>query len=401
MQIKLSFKSLAIGAFAFLSLSSKAQTDTCPSQNKDYRSDSASYVLSRQILFSPGDNGSKFYRIPALATLPDGLLVAVADKRIDSNADLPGRIDIVCRRSADNGLTWTPAATVVAHDNGGGYGDPALVYDPTTGDLLCIMTHGNGLWQSTRDDHAHIMISRSSDKGASWKRPYDITPMFFSSDTISESPIRGISSFASSGRALGMSDGRLMFVLVVRDKEKLYSPLLSQAIYSDDGGYTWKAAPKPADDEGDESKVVELPDKSLLMSIRNRYGNARKFSRSYDCGISWTAPVASPSLKEPACNGDIIAAKAPGGHDILLHSIPFDTKHRKNVSLCASTDQGATWRHLMTVCPSGSAYSSVSILKDGTLGIFSEEAAPSGGYNLIFTRLNLEKLLQDKLGPVK
>ena len=42
---------------------------------------------SRSMLFAGGDGLSKFYRIPALATLPDGTIVAVADRRLDSNAD--------------------------------------------------------------------------------------------------------------------------------------------------------------------------------------------------------------------------------------------------------------------------------------------------------------------------
>lgn len=397
MKSNIIISSLALAALAFSSQSSIAQSLSDSMHQTDYKSDSAAYVLSRQILFHPGDSGSKFYRIPALASLPGGTLVAVADKRIDSNADLPGRIDIVCRRSSDRGLTWSPATTVIAHDEGGGYGDPALLYDSKTGDVLCIMTHGNGLWQSTRDNHARIMISRSSDKGTSWSHPYDITPMFFSSDSTSTATIKGISSFASSGRALSLKDGRLMFVLVVRDKEKRYTPLLSQVVYSDDGGYKWTAALLPADVEGDESKVAELSDGSIIMSIRNRYGNARKFSRSFDGGLTWTPPFIASSLKEPACNGDIIVASDPDGREILLHSIPFDPQERKNVSLCASTDRGETWQYLIPICPFGSAYSSISLLDDGTLGAFSEEDSNSGGYNLVFTRLDLPKLLKDKL----
>ena len=46
-------------------------------------------VITRQAIFNPGEEGSKFYRIPATRVLPSGRIVAVADKRIDSNADLP------------------------------------------------------------------------------------------------------------------------------------------------------------------------------------------------------------------------------------------------------------------------------------------------------------------------
>ena len=62
-------------------------------------------VITRQAIFNPGEEGSKFYRIPATRVLPSGRIVAVADKRIDSNADLPGRIDVVARYSDDMGET--------------------------------------------------------------------------------------------------------------------------------------------------------------------------------------------------------------------------------------------------------------------------------------------------------
>ena len=58
-------------------------------------------------LFRPGDHGSKYYRIPALATTAEGTLLAVADRRNDSQGDLPNAIDLVVRRSTDNGRTWS------------------------------------------------------------------------------------------------------------------------------------------------------------------------------------------------------------------------------------------------------------------------------------------------------
>ena len=101
--------------------------------------------IRRSLVFCPGDYESRFYRIPAIVSIPDGTLVAVADKRIEHNGDLPAKIDIVCRRSTDGGLTWSPYVTVAAHDTVGGCGDAALVFDRNTGDLITIFSHGNGL----------------------------------------------------------------------------------------------------------------------------------------------------------------------------------------------------------------------------------------------------------------
>ncbi|MDE7125693.1 MAG: glycoside hydrolase, partial [Muribaculaceae bacterium] len=148
-------------------------------------------VLQRSLVFNLGDNGSKYYRIPAIVTLEDGTLVAVADKRIENNWDLPGKIDVVCRTSSDNGATWTPAVTVAEHNDDGGYGDPALVIDRNSGDILCIATHGQGLWTATPGNSARIVVMSSKDNGLTWSEPLDITEQFFTSTGEAGKPVKG------------------------------------------------------------------------------------------------------------------------------------------------------------------------------------------------------------------
>ena len=79
-------------------------------------------------LYRPGDYGSANWRIPALLCLGDGTLLAVNDKRKYNEGDLPEDIDIVCRRSTDNGRTWSEPQTLVEGTGyRQGYGDAALV----------------------------------------------------------------------------------------------------------------------------------------------------------------------------------------------------------------------------------------------------------------------------------
>lgn len=352
---------------------------------------SASELPERALLFDKGDGGSKFYRIPAIVTAKDGSLVAVADKRWDSPKDLAGHIDVVCRRSTDGGRTWTPAVNVAVTDDGGGYGDPALVVDNRSGDILCIMTHGNGLWESTPDNHAYIVVSRSTDNGATWSAPVDITDQLFTSDPDGKAPIKCVTAFATSGRALCMRDGRIMFVLVVRDQEKLWTPLQCWACFSDDGGRTWKVADEAADLAGDEAKVEQLRDGSILMSIRNPKKGARKFSRSTDRGRTWSEPELNADIIEPACNGDLIRYRH-GGKDMLLQSVPADSMERKNVTIFGSQDNGKTWQSLYRVVPAPSWYSALTVLPDGTVGCVTEEVASDSGCRLWFTRITPEML---------
>jgi len=102
-----------------------------------------------QCLFRPGDFSSANWRIPAICCLPDGTLLITCDRHKYNESDLPEDIDIVSRRSTDNGRTWNDPVTI-AQGNGRkhGYGDAALVVC-SNGDVVCAFVGGNGLFASS------------------------------------------------------------------------------------------------------------------------------------------------------------------------------------------------------------------------------------------------------------
>jgi sialidase-1 len=367
----------------------------CAPQPAQAKSKVPTNVFERTLLFRCGDAGSKFYRIPAIATAPDGSIVVLADKRWESNSDLPWHIDVVSRRSTDLGKTWSPAVTVAGEGTTEGFGDPAIIVDKKHKQVICVMTHGAGLWDATYDKHAYISVSHSKDNGQTWSEPLDITEQLYGS-TCSD-PVRSkwVTAFATSGSAPQLKDGRLEFALVVREQEEpSYGNLTIYSCYSDDGGYNWKVSENAADPDADESKIVELKDGRLLMSIRNRRQGERKYCYSDDRGKSWGKSFTNPDVLDPACNGDIIRFKY-NGKDVLLQTVPYDKSLRVNVAILASFDEGKTWPVRRIVCPYESAYSSIAQLKDGTIGIFTEEwSHEDQGYQLWFTRISPDWLFE-------
>ncbi|MCM1111424.1 MAG: glycoside hydrolase [Clostridium sp.] len=346
----------------------------------------------RSLVFSPGDFGSKFYRIPGIAVTNDGNIIAVADKRIDNNADLPNRIDVVARRSTDGGRTWSEYITVAEHNEDGGYGDPAVVVDRRTGDIIVISTHGNGLWQ---DAPGHTAISRSTDGGLTWEAPVDVADQILNAPG---APLQNVlGAFASSGAALQLRSGRIMFVLVVREKDK--KDFSCYAVYSDDGGRKWNVSKNPGTYNGDEAKVVELADGTVIMSVRNRYRGKHIFSISKDGGETWGESFES-DLTDPACNGDIIAVTNPAtGGEVLLQSIPASPNDRVNVSIYSGTTDARHWTNRYTVVPGPSGYSSITQLPDGSIGILTEEdldpdAQRGSCYRIWFSNVPLEDVLR-------
>lgn len=345
----------------------------------------------RQLVFDKNSYGSKYYRIPALVTAKDGSILAVADKRIETQADLPGKIDVVARRSTDGGRTWSEPVTVAANDSIGGYGDPAVVVDQRTGDILVISAHGNGLWMKSP---AHISVSRSKDNGLTWLPAVDINPQIIKS--IPDGGDAYEAWFASSGRAVQLKSGRIMFALVTRKPGVDGFPVY--AVYSDNGGKTWQVSKNAASLNGDEAKIVELEPNKLIMSLRSRYGGPREFSYSNDGGATWSEPELKADLPDPRCNGDIIRYNQ-GGYDVLLQSMPGSPTSRDNVTVWVSSDGGKTWPHRHRIVRAPSAYSSMTILPDGKIGFLIEEEVAEQesihpGYRLWFTALPIEEILK-------
>jgi hypothetical protein len=367
--------------------------------NQDYRftngnpDGSREILLRRVLVLAPGDYGSKNYRIPAIITADDKSLVILTDKRKFNSVDLPEDIDVIAQRSTDNGKTWSePVIVAQGQGRNKGFGDVNII-KAKSGKLVALYVGGVGLWNSTAENPQGHYVSVSTDNGKTWSAPRDITSQLYGAQC--SDPVRKTwqSSFFGSGQGLTLRDGRIMAVVAVRETLQNHK-LNNYVVYSDDEGETWHVSQK-AIDGGDEAKVVELNDGTVLLSSRIT-GN-RLWTKSTDRGETWGPKNTWEEIWGNACDADIIRYTSTlDGYDKnrILHTLP-NAKNRTNVTMWVSYDEAATWPVKKTISKGESAYSSVTILPDGTIGVYVEEDE-SEPYKMYFLNFSLDWLTDSK-----
>lgn len=346
--------------------------------------------------FQPYDLGSHYWRIPAMVVLhhqqgenasKNGRVVTMADNRFDHNGDLPNHIDVYERHSDDNGATWSTHKMVVGTDadhalvgGGHGFGDVSLV-ECASGKIVAIMVGGPGYFQSTPSNPIVPTIITSTDGGDTWSAPRTLTDELYKT-TYTEGAVQG--SFAGSGRGLMLQrqkdeqlNGRIMFAMSHRFGKNNVQEYI---IYSDDEGNTWKFSTQSAYSGGDESKLVELADGTVMISVRQ--GGQRGYNKSTDGGVTWGTQAKWADISGCACNADILYVN----DRVLLHSYP-NNGSRKNLTIKASFDDGKSWSNPYVVCAPGASYSTMDVTKDGDIAIFYEDNACSTGFVLNYVVL--------------
>ncbi len=349
--------------------------------------------------FQPYDLGSHYWRIPAMVVLhhqkgenasKNGRVVTMADNRFDHNGDLPNHIDVYERHSDDNGATWSTHKMVVGTEadhalvgGGHGFGDVSLV-ECASGKIVAIMVGGPGYFGSTPSNPIVPTIITSTDGGDTWSTPRTLTDELYKT-TYTEGAVQG--SFAGSGRGLMLQrqkneqlNGRIMFAMSHRFVVNGNRSVQEYIIYSDDEGDTWKFSTQSAYNGGDESKLVELADGTVMISVRQ--SGQRGYNTSTDGGVTWGTQAKWADIDGNACNGDILYVNK----HVMLHSYPNDGS-RKNVTIKASFDSGKSWSKPYVVCAPSSCYSTMDVTKDGDIAIFYEDNACSTGFVLNYVVL--------------
>lgn len=346
-------------------------------------------------VFTSGE-GYHTYRIPAMVRANDGTLLAFCEGRA-SHSDL-GDIDIVLKRSTDNGETWGPL--IVAQAEGTwSIGNPAPVVDRTTGDIHMLFCRENET----------VFHTVSTDNGLTWSTRTEIT---------SSVKLPGWGWYATGpchGVQLTRGDqaGRLVIPAnhAIGTGASDTAEKGAQILYSDDHGVTWNMT---AIFERQDSDLGVAPNETTLVELNTPgdagtgshiYINSRDYGSdpgnrseawSGDGGGSYSVMYDGNShFVTPVCQGSLIRFRATDEGDAMnriLFSSP-NASSRVNGSIWTTTNEATSWSAPKTLFAGEYAYSDMAVTASGDLGVLAECNENGSAYDYIkFIRVNEEWL---------
>lgn len=388
---------------------------------------------------------STVYRIPTLAYIPTGKhagrILAVNDFR-PCGADIGyGEVDLHTSYSEDNGLTWTdPTDPVDAQGNhvadgdgkgspstsnenrDCGFGDPSIVADRESGELLMMGVCGRiPIGQATRAIPQGLAIWHSTDGGDTWTMWKDITEDILGmlDNNCEYGAVDGL--FFTAGRMVQskyVKVGSHYRVYVVGGgRSDSRKDTQCWVFYTDDLGRSWHILGDPYKPAlttgGSEPKCEELPDGSIVYSGRANGG--RTFNvftyTDYATGAGrWDNAEFSRMITGAAsCNGDALIVPVKNTADnstayLLMQSIPQHPTARVNVGINykvlgqgyddfgSAVAVSTNWSGSYQVTNIASAYSSLALLGDGSIGFIYEEATFGCDYSEIYRTLTVEQI---------
>jgi len=332
--------------------------------------------VSPRAVFKNHEDGYNIYRIPALVRVGGAEVLAFIEGR-QSGSDA-GKIDLVMKRSSDDGATWGPAQVVSSGPGDIARGNPSPVYCEETGRLLLVWCWNN----------LELYAQTSDDKGRTWSEARKISEMvkrpgwgwvatgpghaiqlrrgqhegrivvpfnsFFENALVKKVIHRhGCAEIDECSRYYSADKQNLDVRVEIENpldpemgtlRSKWYNgttelPLYvyagdrSGVFYSDDGGETWQLGGMVNSRIGSSECQVAETEEGIFLSFRveDKDSGCRKIAFSRDGGQSFEE-FFEPQvcIPDPVCQGSILALEdgrlvtcgpgtAEGRRDISLH----------------------------------------------------------------------------------
>ncbi|HRD58041.1 MAG TPA: sialidase family protein [Ferruginibacter sp.] len=359
----------------------------------------ANYCVAQQSftpVFTSGTEGHKSYRIPAIIGLPNGELLAFAEGRVHGAGDF-GDINIVMKRSTDEGKTWG-ALQLIAEFDTLQCGNPAPVVDLTDplypqGRIFLFYNTGNNHEGEVRKGKGYkqVWFKTSTDGGATWSQPVDITLQVHLPNYPQANPAY---NFKEDWRTYANTPGHAMQFQTGKYKGRIYVAANHSAggpkndatdydahgFYTDDHGKTFKLGASLNVLGSNESIAAEISGGRLMFNSRNQRGHikSRIIGISRNGGQTWDTTYFDKNLPDPVCQGSLLTIGKKKRKNILAFCNAADEKKRNNLTLRISFDDGKTWKKNFVIYNNpdkGDAAAYSDIVKTGkkTIGVLFEK----------------------------
>lgn len=356
-------------------------------------------------LFSEGDAGYACYRIPAIIRAANGDLIAFAEARRYGKQDA-GDIDLVMRRSSDEGQTWGPI-TIIWDDSTHTCGNPAPVVVGTAGKIVMLTTwnrgedHERDIEQRTSLDTRRAFVMHSDDHGHTWSEAREITSIVKDSTW----------TWYATGpcHAIQMVNGRIVIPCNHGEFDEEAGKTLyyrAHVIVSDDLGKTWRLGGTVENISGNETAVEELADGRLYLNTRCiKEHPCRVVAYSSDGGDTWVDAHPDASLPDPECQGSVIAYPKPSAgceRPILFSNNPYPSMQpwgsgRRDLTVRMSLDDGKTWTYKLCIHEGKTAYGDLTVLSDGSIACLYECGEEHAYEQIALKIFTLDELKMDEV----
>lgn len=303
-----------------------------------------------------------------------------------------GSSGVRARRSEDGGKSWGPEIMIAASGIHGG----GTTVDESSGDVLAFV--------EDRHPPAPLTVFRSQDDGRTWKgEQVKVVPSaegHLPSMHMNEHGIT-LQHGAHQGRLIRPS----RYYAGKNSREK-WPDHYTNAVYSDDGGKTWRTSGRFPENGTGEAAIAELSDGRLYYNSRIHWdkrpnNTRRRAAYSEDGGETWAEWNIVEALPDGhqhrsyGCMGGLVRLPVAGRDILIFSNLDTSRPTRERATVWASFDAGKTWPVKRLVFDGPSGYSSLNAGRPGTPTdgwIFLHfEGGPQGGANV--ARFNLSWLL--------
>jgi len=334
--------------------------------------------------------------IPGIVVTNKGTILAYAEAR--DHVNIPSGlwidwapIDIVMKRSADGGETWSETVVLCNGADASKPGGLRTTNNPVMfvdGDTIHLIYNTWYSLEKPMNDNGWdggVFYAKSIDDGLTWSAPKDISAMCHTD----EFPRCLLATGPGHGIVLGEKSKNpgMLLVPVWMTPASNYKSATNNAwdhqrpvvstLYSLDKGETWRLGdvifPTEEIPDPNETAAVELSDGSVMLNIRNTHAQVKR--RAVTVGATgynnWAPMRFDRNLPDPICFASII--RYDKDTILFINCDNCDPNPaswmagRVNLTVRASRDDGKTWEASRVLVPGKAGYSDIAVSPDGMI----------------------------------